>query len=528
MKLTAIAGLTLLSAVSAADSVQTAHLLFRDPSAAPVYNLAVLADGSMHDTGDAHTPISLVDAPDYNAATLCAFDFELADGASSPKTEFTIGDDGHTGQVKISPPTPVKGISCVGTCASTGWLTETENGRRADEDSERGHDAASGHVGALQPRDIWLGRARRQLLPANHHSDTLARPDCHCDGPELHNRQDLSSARVLDGGDCESKSRLLPGDGVSGRLRTGLYVCRPGRRLSRGRYRAGLAAPGKWRHGHRLLSQVRTKRTSFSPPSLFAGVVNGFLLSLPRKKRQNRWAATTLADEAQIIDSGYACDGPVTRGYGCISTVENGRTTVVPDPYKGGNATTFRVDASTKIIVSAIRVVYVPERQVSSPAPSPAPSPTPTPASPKTNTRLSRGQEAAIGVCIALAVIAMLVTALLLHRRRRRRRLRAGSDRGGAEGAAAADADADACLKPELEGSGGKHEAPTSETARGAGGGGGGGGSGSASASPAELPGSDKDGPARHEIAELPAGDADVVRFVACQKSSAIRRKPIG
>ncbi|KAJ3493641.1 hypothetical protein NLG97_g4609 [Lecanicillium saksenae] len=88
------------------------------PGRAPVYNLSVVADGSAHDTGNAHTSISLVDAPDYNAATLCDFDFELADGAAPPKHEFTIGEDGHTGQVKISPPTPVKGIKCQGSCVS--------------------------------------------------------------------------------------------------------------------------------------------------------------------------------------------------------------------------------------------------------------------------------------------------------------------------------------------------------------------------------------------------------------------------
>ncbi|OAA79678.1 hypothetical protein LEL_03164 [Akanthomyces lecanii RCEF 1005] len=213
-------------------------------------------------------------------------------------------------------------------------------------------------------------------------------------------------------------------------------------------------------------------------------------------------------------DIAIGCCPRVARGYGCVSTFERGHTTVVPDPYKGGNITSFQADASTTVIVSAIKVVYVPERQASSPAPSrspsPSPSPTPTPAQSKPAAGLSTGQKAAIGVCAPVGVIGLVLALLFLHRRRR---LRTASDKAGAEAAA------DASRRPELDGSGGKHEAPN-EPSRVAGG-------ESASASPVELPGPEKDIPACREIAELPASDADVSPSAPNPQPQTIRRKPI-
>lgn len=120
MKLAAITSLSLLSSTTCASSApQTAHLLFRGADAQALYSMSVVADGTAHATSDTDTAVALVDAPDYNAAVLCDLDFALPAGATPPAHEFTIGDDGRTGQVKITPPTPVRAIRCQGTCVGT-------------------------------------------------------------------------------------------------------------------------------------------------------------------------------------------------------------------------------------------------------------------------------------------------------------------------------------------------------------------------------------------------------------------------
>ncbi|OAA74879.1 hypothetical protein LEL_06867 [Akanthomyces lecanii RCEF 1005] len=123
MKLTALATVTILPSIvvaGAADAPpQTAHLLFRGPDAKPLYSMSVLADGAVRATSDTDSAVSLIDAPDYNAAVLCDLDFALPPGARQPEHEFTVGADGHTGQVQITPPTPVRGIRCQGSCVET-------------------------------------------------------------------------------------------------------------------------------------------------------------------------------------------------------------------------------------------------------------------------------------------------------------------------------------------------------------------------------------------------------------------------
>lgn len=101
-----------------AEDVQTAHLTFRGVDKEALYEEAVLADGTKHETGSTRH-IALIDAPDYQASMFCDFDFILPPGGETPKTEFTIGDDGHTGQVKITPPTPISSLSCKGYCVQS-------------------------------------------------------------------------------------------------------------------------------------------------------------------------------------------------------------------------------------------------------------------------------------------------------------------------------------------------------------------------------------------------------------------------
>lgn len=116
---TALSAVALLVSSSVADDApQTAHLTFRDTDKAAAYSLTVLADGTQVGTDRDHlgTKIALVDAPDYNAAVLCDFSFATPPGAPTPKTAFTIGDDGHTGQVSIDPPTGIMSVRCEGHC----------------------------------------------------------------------------------------------------------------------------------------------------------------------------------------------------------------------------------------------------------------------------------------------------------------------------------------------------------------------------------------------------------------------------
>lgn len=126
MKLTALAAITVLSSVvaAAADSAtppQTAHLTFRGPDGNPLYSMSVLADGAVRATSDdGASAVSAIDAPDYNAAVLCDLDFALPPGAPGPpEHEFAVGADGHTGQVRITPPTPIRAVRCLGECVET-------------------------------------------------------------------------------------------------------------------------------------------------------------------------------------------------------------------------------------------------------------------------------------------------------------------------------------------------------------------------------------------------------------------------
>ncbi|OAA47973.1 hypothetical protein ISF_09505 [Cordyceps fumosorosea ARSEF 2679] len=139
MKSTALAILPLLASAAPSHPPQTAHLTFLSSSLQPLYNLSVLANGIPHPSPDLTSAVARVAAPDYNAAALCALDF----GGQGPPPEhvFVIGEDGHTGQVRIEPPTAVRAISCEGVCVDN--YARCDGGGRGPRLCCNGYCAAS-------------------------------------------------------------------------------------------------------------------------------------------------------------------------------------------------------------------------------------------------------------------------------------------------------------------------------------------------------------------------------------------------
>lgn len=106
--ISAIIGTTL-----AAPPAQTAHLTFRSDPSNAAYTLTIVADGTTS-TVHNNTPISLIDAPDYLARSLCKFD-------TVDKVEFsdTIAADNVTQQVVLKPASVIRSVSCEGMCVGT-------------------------------------------------------------------------------------------------------------------------------------------------------------------------------------------------------------------------------------------------------------------------------------------------------------------------------------------------------------------------------------------------------------------------
>lgn len=221
------------------------------------------------------------------------------------------------------------------------------------------------------------------------------------------------------------------------------------------------------------------------------------------------------------LNSGYRC---VTSSYdyACESTLQVGDTTTVAflDAFPG-SLTEIVVKPTTKVVVDAFRVVYMSAVQSTSSAAS-----TPTtshPSSPDTKaaTGLSTGQKAAVGVCVPLAAIAIIASLVFFFCRRRRRRSAQTPDGDEPAAPRIASTTENGYHKAELDGAeskpidGTKDGLYRTET-------------GGAVSPPVEMPGSEVEQPARHEVAELPAEERCATPSSTGRQSPVIRRKQVG